>query len=39
MQLAALLLEKAAEINADEVEDLVGRPRAMRARGRRKGGS
>jgi hypothetical protein len=39
MQLAALLLEKAAEISADEVEDLVGRPRAMRARGRGRGGS
>jgi hypothetical protein len=36
MQLAALLLEKAAEISADEVEDLVRRPRAMRARRRRR---
>lgn len=37
MQLAALLLEKAAEISVDEAEDLVGRPRAAGARGRARG--
>jgi hypothetical protein len=36
MQLAALLLEKAAEISADEAEDLVGRPKATETRARRR---
>ena len=40
MQLAALLLEKTAErIEADEVENLVQRPRAIGTARRRRGGS